>query len=286
MFSSTKTSTSLPAGRNNTPLRSPIELLFLSLQLYRSNLWLFVGYTAWLLLPFAGYFILSFFPEENAIVVLFYFLWSIVEFIITFWTGIILILLVNAIIEKLPFDAEGVRKYSTGLLKPTARVFVLHILLVFVGFFLLIIPGLIAIVWLAFAQTSAILDNKRGINALIFSRSLSEGRFFRVFYRLIGGPIMIGFVYSLIIALIVSIAGSSVGLNPVELSRASELPAWINLLQSIVTIFAIPLLATYMTILYKHLKETREKQPVPVENTETNEPAEGGHKTTPLQPQS
>ncbi|MCX6715262.1 MAG: hypothetical protein NTX72_05635 [Candidatus Uhrbacteria bacterium] len=261
MFSFTKASPnkapSLPAGRNKTPLRSPLDLVFLSLQLYRSNFWLMIGYTAWLLLPFAGYFVLSFFPEQNPIVVTLDLLCSVAEFMITFWTGIILILIVNALVEKQPFDAMGLKKYSKTLLQPTARVLLLHILLVLLGFILLIIPGFIAIIWFAFAQTSAVLDGKHGMEALKFSRSLSEGRFFSVLYRLVGGPVLIGFVYSVIVALIISISGAAAGVDPVKIAAQNQLPAWLDLLQSIVEIVAIPLLATYMTLLYKHLRETR-----------------------------
>lgn len=212
---------------------------------------------------------LSFFPEENTVVVLLYFVLSIIEFVITFWVGIILVLLVNAIIEKHPFDAEGVKKYSASLLQPTARVFLLHLVCVAVGFILLIIPGLIALVWFAFAQTAAILDGKRGMDALKFSRSLSEGRFLRIIYRLVTGPILIGFVYSLIVAFITAIGGSSTGLSSKELATTPELPGWLNLLQSTVAIFVIPLLATYMTLLYKHLKETEGTQNI--EQTEVKE---------------
>lgn len=200
---------------------------------------------------------------------------------ITFWTGIILILLVNATIEKQPFDAEGVKKYSAGLLQPTARVLLLHIVCVLVAFVCLIVPGIIALVFYAFAQTACVLDGKRGMEALKFSRSLCSGRFFPVLYRLIGGPVIIGFIYSIIVALIISIAGVLSGLDPVKLAGASVLPGWLDLLQSFVEIIAIPLLATYMTILYKHLRETREKQSVSVENTETIETTEGGHPPSP-----
>ena len=257
MFSSTKAS---PNKAPKAPLRSPLDLLLLSLQLYRSNFWLMVGYSAWLLLPFTGYFLLSFFSADNPLTITFDLLFTIAEFIITFWTGIILVLIVNAIVEKHPFDETGVKKYSATLLQPAARILVLHLLFVLLGFILLVIPGFIAIVWFAFAQTSAVLDGKRDMEALKFSRSLSEGRFFSVLYRLIGGPLMIGFVYAILVSLIVSIADGATGVDTKNLATQTSIPAWINLLQSIIGIFAIPLLATYMTLLYKHLRETKETQ--------------------------
>lgn len=247
-----------PTHRNRRPLHPTLELVLQSFHLYRSNFWLMVGYSAWLLFPLSGYFLLSFFPAQNPIVIAFNILFSIVEFFITFWVGIIFILIVNALTEKQPFDATGLKNVSRSFLRPTARVFILHILLVLLGFILLVIPGFIAIVWFAFAQTSVILDGKRGKEALSFSRSLSRGRFFRVLHRLIGGPILISFVYFLFVAILISIVGGFSGFNPAQTTQTIQPPAWVDLLESTLGIFVIPLLATYMTILYKHLKETRD----------------------------
>jgi hypothetical protein len=221
-----------------------------------------VGYAAWLLFPFSGYFLLSFFPEKNPIVIGFGIVFSIVEFMITFWIGIVFILIVNTLVEKRPFDTTGLKRVSISFLQPTALVFILHILLTFLGFIFLVIPGFVAIVWFAFAQTSVVLDGKRGKEALSFSRSLSQGRFFRVLYRLIGGPILISFVYFLFVAVLISIVGGISGFDPTQTTQSPQSPAWVDLLESTIGIFVIPLLATYMTLLYKHLKETRYVQKI------------------------
>ncbi len=72
-------------------------------------------------------------------------------------------------------------------------------------------------------------------------------------YRLVGGPILIGFLYSIVTALLLILSGGLSGSTPSELIQVSVLPAWMIYLQSVVQIFAIPLLATYMTILYKEV---------------------------------
>lgn len=259
-----------PTNKNRRPLYPTLELVLQSLHLYRSNFWLMVGYSAWLLFPLSGYFLLSFFPAQNPIVIVVDTLFSVAEFMITFWVGIIFILIVNALTEKQPFDATGLKNVSLSFLRPTARVFILHILLVLLGFILLVIPGFIAIVWFAFAQTSVILDGKRGKEALSFSRSLSRGRFFRVLSRLIGGPILIGFVYFLFAAVLISIVGGFSGFDPTQTTQTLRPPAWVDLLESALGIFVIPLLATYMTLLYKHLRETQDplaKQETLAENS-------------------
>jgi hypothetical protein len=46
-------------------------------------------------------------------------------------------------------------------------------------------------------------------------------------------------------------------MDAITVTGSSNLPAWLDLLQSMVGIFTIPWLATYMTLLYKHLQETQ-----------------------------
>lgn len=206
---------------------------------------------------------------------------SLFEFILTFWIGIILILIVNAILEKQPIEAASIKQKSIVLLQPTARVLLLHIILVVIGFVLLIIPGFIALVWFAFAQTAVILDDQRGKQALLFSKSLSEGRFWRVLYSLITGPIIIGFIYSMIVAVIFSIGGSASGFDPTNITPETQIPGWIELFASILEIFAIPWLATYMVMLYKELRGTKDVSPI-----ENDKIPEGEHEASPLQPHS
>lgn len=237
----------------SSSLRSPLELVVQSLQIYRAHFWALIGYSAWLILPFTGYFILSFFPEQNPFVHIGMTFFSVVEFVITFWIGIIFTLFVHWVIEKHPFTPEELSGTSAKLLHPSARVFFLYILLVLAGFLLLVLPGFIALVFLAFAQTAVILDGKYGMQAIRFSISLVKGRFLSMVYRLVGGPILIGFLYSVVTALLLILCGSLSGSTPSELIQIAILPAWMIYLQSVVQIFAIPLLATYMTILYKEV---------------------------------
>jgi hypothetical protein len=254
MFSSTKASQNKVSKH---PLRSPIDLVFESLQLYRSHLWLMVGYSAWLLLPFTAYFILSFFPGTNPLVLVLEFIFSLVELFITFWIGIIFIFIVHAIKEKQPVDLSVLKQKTLAILQPTVNVLLIQFLFVVLGFILLIIPGMIALVWYAFPQTAVILDDKKGMEAMKYSKSLTQGRFFRVAYRLIGGPIFIGIVYSILVAIVLSFASAFSNMDAITVTGSSNLPAWLDLLQSMVGIFTIPWLATYMTLLYKHLQETQ-----------------------------
>lgn len=54
-----------------------------------------------------------------------------------------------------------------------------------VGFILLIIPGLLVIIWLWFAEYALVFDNHHSWRALLHSRELVRGRFFKVAIRII-----------------------------------------------------------------------------------------------------
>ena len=64
-------------------------------------------------------------------------------------------------------------------------ILILQLIAVVVGFVLLVIPGLLALVWLYFAQYALVFDNRRSWPALFHSRDLIRGRFFKVAVRLL-----------------------------------------------------------------------------------------------------
>jgi len=61
----------------------------------------------------------------------------------------------------------------------------LQLIAIAVGFILLIIPGLLLIVWLYFAQYALVFRGTRGVSALIRSYELMRGRFMRVATRIV-----------------------------------------------------------------------------------------------------
>jgi hypothetical protein len=54
-----------------------------------------------------------------------------------------------------------------------------------VGAVLLVVPGVLAYVWLYFSQYALIFDGRRGWSALLYSRELTRGGFFRVALRIV-----------------------------------------------------------------------------------------------------
>jgi hypothetical protein len=64
-------------------------------------------------------------------------------------------------------------------------ILILQLIAVVVGFVLLVIPGLLAIVWLYFAQYALVFDGRHSWPALFHSRDLMRGRFFKVAVRIL-----------------------------------------------------------------------------------------------------
>jgi hypothetical protein len=85
-----------------------------------------------------------------------------------------------------PLD-EGIEVYreAAHLLGPFVWVSVLQVLAIAVGAVLLVVPGLVAYVWLYFSQYALIFDGRRSWSALLYSRDLMRGSFFRVALRIV-----------------------------------------------------------------------------------------------------
>jgi hypothetical protein len=85
-----------------------------------------------------------------------------------------------------PID-EGIAVYreAVHLLKSFVWVSVLQVLAIAVGAVLLVVPGVLAYVWLYFSQYALIFDDRRSWSALLYSRDLMRGSFFRVALRIV-----------------------------------------------------------------------------------------------------
>ena len=61
----------------------------------------------------------------------------------------------------------------------------IQVVAVGVGFVLLVIPGLLAVVWLCLAPYALVFDNRRSWQALLYSRDLMRGRLMKVAVRIV-----------------------------------------------------------------------------------------------------
>jgi hypothetical protein len=241
--------------KKSNNLLSPLDLIAQSIALYKANSTTLIGYSAWILLPFVAYIGISFMPNSIPVFTA-AFIISILELLLTFWISIVLTKLIFNFDNQKLVKQEVIQKESTLLLRSVVLVALLQLLVVLGGFFLLIIPGLIFIVWYSFSQISAILDNKEGMDALRFSKKLVTGRFWKIAYRLIAGPLLIGIIYALTLGILIMVISIFVGLDPVSSLGSETLPLWIQAFEAVGEILILPLFLTYGVLFYKNAKQT------------------------------
>lgn len=235
-------------------LSSPIDLIIQSLSLYKNHAPALIGYSAWLLFPFVIYIALDFFPRTLPVIIVSFFV-SIAELFLTVWISIILMRIITAYDNKKLVDQNAVQNSSLLLIRPVLLVAILYLLIIIGGLILLVIPGIIFLFWYSFAQAAVILDNKQGMDALRFSKSLVAGRFWKVSYRAFVGPFILGFVYSLIIGVVLMILASGAGLDTAEIF-SGKLPIWVQITERLGEVFVFPLFIAYVALLYKDTKRT------------------------------
>jgi hypothetical protein len=93
------------------------------------------------------------------------------------------------IVAKSPSETVSLKGAALWMVKhilPLLFVFVLSGLVIFGGFMLLFIPGIIAAIAVTFAQYAFISDEKRGMDALLASRHVVSGRWFLVVRKICG----------------------------------------------------------------------------------------------------
>ncbi len=109
-----------------------------------------------------------------------------------------------------------------------AWVVILESLAVTLGFILFIIPGIIFSIWLAFSQYAFVMEDKKGIKALSYSKELVRGYWWPIFGRL-----------------------CILALGTMLISSISKVGFLIN------SLFTMPFGIVYLYVIYKDLKRIK-----------------------------
>lgn len=232
-----------------------LSLLNKSTALYRKEFTTLIGYSAWLLLPFAGFVILEVVPDSYPVQVL-AFATMIVEFFLIIWVTVVLMLFAGGHLSNQPVDTRHLTEKAKTFIQPFLIITVLQVLILTGGLLLLIVPFFLFLVWFCLAHYCLVFENKHGLEALSASRELTKGRFWFVAVSCILTPLFIVLLYSIILALLVSFVSALQGIDPVEL-LAGDPPLWIDVLETVGQVFLMPFLVVYMTHVFVFLKESR-----------------------------
>lgn len=128
-------------------------------------------------------------------------------------------------------------------------VSIIYGLVTFGGFLLIIVPGIIFAFWYYFSNLAVILDNKKPIEAMKFSKQLVAGRFGAVLWRLCAPTVVYLTVFG-------SISWAILTPGEYFLAATGSVPVYI-LTAGLATIFnflVIPITTLTPILLYEHLK--------------------------------
>lgn len=234
-------------------------LIYESWCLYRQAFNILIGYSAWMIPPYLLLLTLMLLVPQDKILtdyVLIYILISIIQGIVVIWITNALILVINKLAAKKEIDTNEINRQSWRLVAPLLIVALLVTLVIFGGLLLLIIPGILFAIWFSFAQISVILDNKKGIDALSFSRSLFSNRFLPMLRRVIIGPLLLLIVYTLILSIVIGFGFVFSG-NIQSVLDQEVFPLWPDILENLLVVFMLPIFLIYWTLLYRSVKESK-----------------------------
>lgn len=233
-------------------LLSPRELVRATVTLYRKEFWLFTGYAAWLLVPIAAFYFASALPP-NPVTTTLLIVTVVLQLFVWLWILVCLMRATALLAVNKPVDHNLLSTQALRRIQPVLTVVFLQALIFIGGLLLLIVPSIIFWVWYSFSQIAAGLDDKRPLESLALSRSLVKGRFFQILWRLMAGPIVIALLYVSLSGLILILIAQPLGVEASMIFSDSP-PLWVEIIQSIVDIFFIPLFLIYSVLLYQDLK--------------------------------
>ncbi len=252
------------------------ELIGKSLEFYRKNALLFLKYMLLLFIPagitavissIVGPFINSLMTYGFGLPILLYLLVIIICFIFSLWINISFIKAIAKCLkgEKiLPIKEEF--QLNLNLLWPVILTSVLTSVFILLGFILVVIPGIIISVWLAFSITVLVLENKKPMEAIKTSKELCRRRWWAVLWRLFA-PALVFNLALLAVQWLVNtpynlILNESLSTHPSTLLFVSII---FTILNTIVALLFAPLSIIFQTVLYFNLKETPLPEPLPME---------------------
>ena len=218
-------------------MRNPIQLTTEAFGIMSRNMRLFLSILA---APIVLSFIAALFmptPVEQVAGVGFsgmYMVMMLLSGVVNVFMGIALIL----VMRNMGLTAMDAYKQSTSYFLRYLGMSIVMMVLLFVGFLLLIIPGIILAVWLSFSAFVLVLENGGMIGSLKQSREYVRGHWWGVLGRLLAMGILL-VVVSMVFSMIASIVPSYVVSNALVAALAMLLA---------------PFSVAYMYLMYQDLK--------------------------------
>lgn len=225
-------------------MRNPIQLLKDSVGILKENPALFFGI---LLVPALLSVVASIFePAQNTGVDasewIVFAVMTVVTAVANIFMGIALILAFQNRSLTVKSAYSGAKSFFWRYL----GLSILTSIVITIGFILLIIPGVIVSVWLAFATFILVLERTEIIEAMKKSKEYVKGKWWEVFGRLIAGSL----VALLLLAIVFAV------LSPLPIDVLVE-----NIVMTFIGMLIAPIAVGYMYLMYQDLKGVPMAQP-------------------------
>lgn len=221
------------------------ELLSKTFQIYKERIGVFLGIAVisflasllfvpfFLLLIFFGLSFIVFYKSLGIVLLLFIILITIVlgvaVFLVNLWASIALLYAVKERDQKIGIKESFAKAWHKILSYWWISILVGFITML--GFFLLIIPGIIFSIWFSLVAYILISEEKKGMKALARSKQLIKGYWFNVFWRFL----VLGFIVFLF----------------------TFITGFIPFIRNIIYIVAIPFSMTFGFLIYENLKQLK-----------------------------
>jgi len=238
-------------------LISPSEIIIQSWQFYKKNWRALTPYMVLIFLPtvileclgIMGLYISNIAPSLTLASKIIILLVLAATFVFDIWISVAFTRATKALILQEP-DAHNWQSLFNGsshLIWPSFYTAILMGLTVLAGLILFVVPGVIFTIWYGFANYGVMLDDKRGVAAMAFSKQLVVGRWWKIFTRLI-----ISFALFMIIGSVVRY----ILVNPIALLPYSAFPLLIvqSVVSTIINVLLMPLMYSCGVLLYLSAK--------------------------------
>ncbi|HLD60897.1 MAG TPA: hypothetical protein VJA27_02075 [Patescibacteria group bacterium] len=138
------------------------------------------------------------------------------------------------------------------LIWPLIYTSLLSGLIIFGGTLLLVVPGIIFGVWYSFANYAVTLDEKKGMEALRFSKQLVSGRWWAILFRLF----VPAFLAGLAIGVLQAIVAWAIGVLVVQFAAPDSVVFMFvyQLVSAIFSVLLYPLSTLFIVYLYESAK--------------------------------
>jgi len=239
-------------------MQRPLTILKESLNHFRSFSSIYLGYSAWILIPTLGVVLLDLVPNPQSVKWLAFFL-VILGSIAIVWVSIIMVHLAVLLETEEPIDFDAIQTRSLKQIVPVLSVALWQLLVFLGGVLMLIVPLFFFVVWYTFAQVSVIVDDKRGLEALHYSKTLVKGHYWYTALGMIGVPALIGLLFTVATSLIIAVYAQSTGQDIMALFTTENEPVWVTAINTIGQLFLIPISTIYTTKFYLAFKSALSK---------------------------